>query len=190
MSIKNKIIEVFNNEQSPFLTLDFIYDSLPLYQKSSVRSALSRGVKKDIFQRVEKGVYFYDFETIQEFVKYRHLKRIYDTHSKKPRNQWTDIMDAELSAEGYSPLEMTNEDIDALINPKLLEKGIDIMVSEGIYIYQEILDFNVQGSEKLDYDIIKIYDPTWNVEVKFTNNLGVQYLWTGNFEVMEHEWKY
>lgn len=159
-----------------------IYDSNPLLKKGSIRSALSRMVRKGVIDRISKGKY-----ELQEFLykRYRHAKRIYDTHKKNPLHNFD--LDIELDCEGVAPADLTVKEIEDVVNPKLLDRGLEILDEEGIYLYEEIIDFSVVGTEMLQ-DKIKEYDSSWIVNVKMTTQSNT-YFFEGFMEVAESEWQ-
>lgn len=183
MSIKNEIIKLFQKEQSPFLILDDLYKAFPLYQKSSIRSALSRGKKAGIFDSPDKGVYFHDYEV--QWMIYRHSKHIYDTHSTKPQRAFD--LDLELTCEGAAPTNLSINQIDAIVNPKLLIRSLEILEHNGIILKEGDIDYNVMGSEWKDQTTEpKINE--WTVEIRMINNVGAQYVFTGEFYIQGNEW--
>lgn len=184
MSIKNEIIKLFQKEQSPFLILDDLYKAFPLYQKSSIRSALSRGKKAGIFDSPDKGVYFHDYEV--EWKIYRHSKHIYDSHGEDVQREFD--IDVEISCEGAAPTNLTMEQIDRIVNPKLLTRAVEIMQTQGIYLQEKDLDYNVMGSEWKD----AVKEPSineWDVEIRMINNLGSHYTFKGELYVRASEWQ-
>ena len=157
-----------------------------MYAKSSIRSALSRGVGKGKFERVEKGVYFYDVD-IKKYQMFRHAKRIYDTNKKNPNHPFD--IDLELTCEGLAPVSWKIDDIEAIVNPMLLDRSLEILDEEGIFLFEEIISFNVIGSEWMLSQKTSEYNDVWNVEIKLVNNTGVHYTFAGYFFVEESVWQ-
>ena len=201
MSIKDEIKEVYIYEQQPFLTLQDLYRLLPAFNQSSIRSALARGTE---FERADKGVYFFDFEAYENQIReqaeeevepevvfkvygwFRHAKRIMDTNSKSDNVYDADI---EMTCEGYAPLNWRIDDIEDIVNPKLLSRSLELISFEGFYLKESIVNVNVMGSEwRRDDrpDVDNLY-PEWLVEVKIVTPRGFQATIKGEFYV--HEWK-
>lgn len=183
MSVKNEIIGGFERSNFPFLTLQDIYDLNPLINRSSIRSALYRN--DDIFERVEKGVYFYDVKPIYGF--FRHAKRITDTNKKNAARNFD--LDIEMTCEGYAPVSWDIEKIEDIVNPKLVARSLEVLNIAGIYLQLHEINFVVIGSEwrRQDRKDIDYLEKEWLVEVKMVNNVGAHYVFKGEFYV--HGWK-
>lgn len=181
MTYSELILNVFKTVHKEVLNLHDIYDSLPLFNKGSIRSALSTMIKNKKITRLSRGVY----KTGSMYVKYRHLKRIFDTHKKNPANSFD--LDIELSCEGYAPSIIDINEVADKVNPLLLEKGLLMLDDEDVHLFEDIIDYHVVGTEVLNH-VKTFYDSSWLVEVKLINNSGQQYLFTGFFNINENDW--
>ena len=195
MTVRDEIQEIYLSEQDPFLTLQDLYRKLPGINESSIRSALHRGRKDGEFERADEGVYFFDYENYEDqlreeaeteipiFKLYRHAKRIIDTHKKSPARNYD--LDIEMTCEGYAPVKWSIQEIDDIVNPKLVARSLEVLNINGIYLAASEINFIVIGSEWRD-KTIKHLEREWDVEVKLVNNVGSQYTFKGEFYV--HHW--
>ncbi len=181
MTISDLLVKTFEREGSNLLETHEFYDANQLVSKSSIRSALSRMTKKGLIERIDRGLY----EIKELFKKFRHAKRIFDTHKKNPTHEFD--IDLEITCEGLAPHYMTPEQVGDIVNPMLLDRSLEILNDEGIFLFEEIIDFNVIGTEDLGQTSLT-YDNLWMVEVKMVNNVGSQYMFDGSMYVNESEW--
>lgn len=183
MTILNLIKQTYKRESFAFLHLHEIYRLNPLVTKSSIRSAISRAVSKGQLEAVGDQVYFYDYKpTYQEFL---HAKRIYDTNKQHAKHSFD--IDLEMTCIGFAPVNLSIREIEDIVNPKLLDRSLEILDDEGIYLFEAIIDFRVTGSEWKNKKK-ETFDNNWIVEIKMVNNIGVHYIFTGNFYLEESEW--
>ena len=203
MSIRDEIKEIYLSEQTPFLTLQDIYQRLPAFNESSIRSALTRGKQAGEFESAGDGVYFFDFEKYEEQLRaeaeteaapqptevygfFRHAKRVMDTNSKSEHNFDSDI---EMTCEGYAPISWNIDDIEDIVNPKLPKRSLELITFDGFYLKEDIVNVNVMGSEWRREEKPDIYElnPEWEVEVKIVTPRGYHNTIRGEFYVLE--WK-
>lgn len=182
MTLQDQLIQTYHSVGSNLLETHEFYQKNPLLSKGSIRSALSRMRKKGIIERIDRGVYL-----LKEIYKrYRHAKRIYDTHKKNPGHDFD--LDIEMTAEGLAPIDLTLKEIEDVVNPMLLDRGLEILDEEGIHLYEEMIDFVVVGTQELGGQT-ESYDSNWSVEVKVVNSSGEVYSFNGFMDVVESEWQ-
>jgi len=179
MTIKEKIIEFLGKR------LRFTANLMELYRMrinhSSLRSQLSRMVKDGSLRRIDQGVY----QFIKLYRMFRHTKRIFDTHVKKPIRKFD--LDVESTSEGFVPANLSIQELESVVNPHLEDETMNILSENGIYIPQERIDFQVIGSEWLEATR-STYKKTHDVELVLINNVGKRYKFEGYFRVMENEY--
>jgi len=134
----------------------------------------------------------FGFKAVAKYRKYRHSKRLIDTHSKNPKNRWDNSkMDLELTCEGLAPIQATHAQVDSVVNPKMVSRALAelanngmLLVSgmkpgDGVFGYNE---WKVVGGEWLD-QIEKTWDRYWAVEIELINNVGKRYTFHTRFAV-------
>ena len=207
MSIRDEIKEIYLSEQTPFLTLQDLYSRLPAFNQSSIRSALTRGKQAGEFESAGDGVYFFDFEKYEDKLReeaeeevnekkrgggdikygfFRHAKRVMDTNSKSENNFDSDI---EMTCQGFAPIFWEIQDIEDVVNPKLLKRSLELITFDGFYLKEDIVNVNVMGSEWRREEKPDTWqlNPEWEVEVKIVTPRGYHNTIHGEFYV--HEWK-
>ena len=204
MSIRDEIKEIYLSEQSPFLTLQDLYKRLPAVKESSIRSALSRGKRAGEFESAGDGVHFFDYEEYEDQLRaeaeterepeviftevygfFRHAKRVFDTNSKSEHHFDSDI---EMTCQGYAPTSWRIDDIEDIVNPKLLKRSLELITFDGFFLAEDIVNVNVMGSEwrRDDRPDITYLEKEWEVEVKIVTPRGYHNTIKGEFYV--HEW--
>ena len=123
MAIRHYILDYLklNKDPTSIVTFKDLYDEFPLFKKSSIRSSVYSMAKKGTIERLDAGVYLY--EQVR-YGKYRHAKRIYDTHKPPNLVRHPYDIDLELTCEGFAPLWVDIQDVEDLVNPKLLERSL------------------------------------------------------------------
>lgn len=182
MTLQDIILKTFERFGNNTLTNKEIYELNPLLNKGSIRSALSRMKKKGILESAGRAT----VEIKNFYKKIRHAKRIFDTHKKNPQRAFD--VDLELTCEGFAPMDLTLPQIEKVVNPKLLDRGLELLSENGMSLFEEIIDFSVIGTEELQ-ETSNEYNDTWEVEVKLVNNSGTQYLFNGYMSVAESEYQ-
>lgn len=178
-------------------TVDELYAAFPLLNRSSIRTALWRAKKKGIIKAGRKKA---AYTSKGGWRRFRHAKRMVDTNKRRPapgrdkihriysdaerRNEF----DLELTCEGYAPEYMSMDDIEALINPLLVQRGMEIIQNElGVFIIDADAGWRVVGSEwrrgkKAELDI------EWKIEAQLINLQGRVYSVKDSFQVVQDMW--
>ena len=109
-----------------------------------------------------------------------------DTNTKSDHVYDADI---EMTCEGYAPLNWDIQEIEDIVNPKLLARSLELISFEGFYLKESMVNVNVMGSEWRRDDKPDTYklEPEWLVEVKIVTPRGFQATIKGEFYV--HGWK-
>ena len=204
MTVRDEIKEIYLSEQTPFIPLQELYRLMPGTNESSIRSALHRGKKDGEFESAGDGVYFFDYEKYEDQLReeaeeeaeeviftevygyFRHAKRIMDTNSKSEHHFDSDI---EMTCDGYAPTSWNIDDIEDIVNPKLLKRSLELITFDGFFLAEDIVNVNVMGSEwrREDRPDITHLEKEWLVEVKIVTPRGYHNTIKGEFYV--HEWK-
>ena len=207
MTIRDEIKEIYLSEQTPFIPLQELYRLMPTVNESSIRSALHRGRKDGEFENAGDGVYFFDYENYEDQLReeaeeevnkkkrgggdvkygyFRHAKRVMDTNSKSEHHFDSDI---EMTCDGYAPINWSIDDIEDIVNPKLLKRSLELITFDGFFLAEDIVNVNVMGSEWRRDDKPDIWklEKEWLVEVKIVTPRGYHNTIKGEFYV--HEWK-
>ena len=179
MTISEKIINFLRNRLAFTSTLNEMYRMR--INRSSLRSSLSRMTKKGILKRIDDGIYKLEFL----YRLFRHSKRIFDTHSRKPINKFD--LDVEATSEGFVPYHLSISDVESVVNPHLEDETLYILSENGVYLIEERVDWKVTGSEWLD-TTRATYKKTHEVEVILVNQTGKRYKFDGSFKVNEDEY--
>ena len=170
MTIKDLILKAISEQIDPTVVFENreLYQLFPLIPKSSIRSALSRMVKNEEIDKIDRGLY--SAENIKpQYQKYQHTKRIRDTHSVKPIHEYN--LDIEGTITGYAATELSFEQIDKVVNPILVQEILKIISMLGVYLIGETVEFNIMGSEWL-FAKSDTFNEIWDVEVKMVNKEG------------------
>ncbi len=183
MTILNLIKESASNANEKRLSLQEIYQLNQILNRNSIRSSLRRAVKNKQIFRYKNGDFRFKKIEYQEFL---HAKRIYDTYKSDVKHAFD--LDLEFTCKGYAPNDLSISQIESIVNPKLLDAALLILNHEGIYLFEQIIEFRVTGSEWMTSKK-REYDNTWYVEVKMINNVGVNYTFHGSFNVEKSEWQ-
>ena len=185
MTIKNLILDWLDTFDIPIVDFSTseAYAAFPLLNRSSIRSAISRMKKDGQLVTVERGIY--EIES-KQYQLYSHSKRIKDTNSIKKKKHSYDI-DIEMTIEGTANRALSHDQIDAVVNPVLVDRSLELLSEEGILLLEATTNFQVEGSEWKYDKLYKYYEPTWAVEVKMVNNVGAHYTFAGTVEINENE---
>lgn len=180
-TITQQIISSFSDLGSNLLETHEFYDNLPLYNQGTIRATLSRLTKRGKIERIDRGLYL----ITAMYRMYRHAKRIYDTNKRDPVHAFD--LDIELTCEGLAPSDLTISQVENVCNPKLLNRSLEMLDEEGVHLFEEIIEFNVVGTEDLNQTELN-YNSLWQVEVKLVNNVGSHYTFNGFMDIAESEW--
>ncbi len=192
MTIKELIIEWLTKQETPIVdfAVDELYKAFPLLNKSSIRSAVSRMKQKGEAERVDTGVYEVEIKVVKKKKKqyqlYLHTKRVEDTHQKNPKKHSWDI-DVEMNILGTAPKWLSEDDIDLVVNPILVEKALELLSDGGVFIVESTTYFDVTGSEWRDEKLLNRYDPVWKVEVNLVNKYAVHYTFSKTTRIEENQ---
>jgi len=181
MTIADDIMRSISRSLNATATTMDLIDRLDNRKPGSVRSALSRLVKKGTLDRIERGVY----RVKQLYRMLRHTKRIIETSSVSPLRDFD--LDIETTSEGFVPTWKSLEEIEAVLNPKLIDETLAILNEEGVFLLEERVTFSIMGSEFLNQRAPR-YDPKHEVEVVMVNNSGVRYVFRGSYNVRLKEY--
>lgn len=182
MAIKDKILKILID--NPNISMSDLYTHFPSFSKSSVRSALSRGRRAGLFDRVDYGVYV---TKKKKYKKVRIALRIKGTNKKKVQNKFKNV-DVEMTSEGYVPSDLSYDEIIRKMDYDITDTGLFGLQKIGVYLDERYIDFDVYGIQELGLETNR-YVPTWKQETIFSNTkYGRTYLEKDSYQKSLDEW--
>lgn len=175
------ILDLFRDALNFTLTLGELYEEAK-FPHSSIRRVISILKKRGILERIDRGVYKF----LRVYVEVLHTKRVIDTHTKDPKHRYD--IDIEFTSTGYVPSSLSITQIEKILNPKLIEAGLEKLGEEGIFLpfEDDLITFKIMGTEIRD-GRKSDYTKTHEVSIYMTNNVGVPYTFKTKFYVNESE---
>ncbi|MDA8032209.1 MAG: hypothetical protein MPJ22_00305 [Pirellulales bacterium] len=181
------LLGIFESEGT--LSTSDVYDYFPLYNKSSLRSAIGRAYRAGYLTRVGRGVYQFTKGILWR--KFRVAKRIFDTHDPNPQrsfmNHGKPELDIEITVEGWAPASFTPMQVEEYIDDKLRQQAIYILNDKGFGFASWLTEFHIAGVQATD-DTSKKYDPKWDMEIKVVNKQGRHYTFDGYIKMAKKTW--
>lgn len=180
MTIIITIVEELEDQLDLTQTVKELIEAISEYKPGSIRSALSRGVKRGILERTSRGIY--------------KLKRVFYkievTKTSHYENKEKGNLDVDAKLEGWirnDMLDLINRTIDKNVKEKtnfeLVEQIIEMFEDEFDQTDgSDVIKIQKRGWEILDNDFNFIrsrYDTNWDYEINVTADDERDYQFTG-----------
>jgi len=150
------------------------------------------GFKIGKINNKERGMWKYGEPT--DFKTWKVDFKLKETKTKKRQSEWTDIMDLSGTATGIVPAHVGKSNVVEVSAHQLFRSSLDVMQDEGVFLWKSVREDDsktvVFGAELIEENPLdENYDPTWDGEIIFVNNLAKTYKYPVSYDIQIDEYE-